>query len=226
MLPMEEHAILAAHCELVTYRAREVLSEFGRPVGHLHFPTSCVATLVQTAESGSRSAAAIVGNDGFVGVGALLGGGALPGRVEVQVSGACFRIPESVVSSQLARNTALRAVLLCYVQTLLVELTLGVACRCSHTSEQRLACRLLLIRERAGSSDLPLTQDAMAVLLGVRRETVNHAAMCLQNAGAIRYVRGRVRIVDRRALEGLACECYRLIRSEYDRLMRAPRGMG
>jgi len=218
-LPADELKKLAAQLELVTVRPREVLSEFGWPEAHLHFPISCVATLVLSAGDGSRSAGATIGNDGVVGVGMLLGGGALPGRVEVQIPGACFRAPEAAVRGLARPGTGLHGVMLLYVQALLAEVALRAACRCAHAAEQRLACGLLLVQDRAAVGRLPLTQDTLATLVGVRRETVSHTATRLQDEGCIRYARGQLRIVDRPALQRAACECYGLIRGEYDRLL-------
>jgi CRP-like cAMP-binding protein len=218
-LPADERGRLDRQITRVTCDAGAALLDSGRGVDYVYFPITCVVALLYTMEDGSTSEMAIVGNEGIVGIAAFLGGEAIPGRAVVQSSGTAARLSAPALREVFRRGGAFQRLLLRYTQALVVQVSQMGVCRGVHSVEQRLNLWLLMTHDRLGCGELPLTQEALATMLGVRRESVNHAARHLQDAGCIRYSRGHIRILDRRPLELGVCECYRVITDEFDRLL-------
>jgi CRP-like cAMP-binding protein len=209
-----ELARFAPLLEAVACRAGELLAEPGRPVEHVHFPVTCVAASLYTTEDGFTCEHGIVGNDGVAGLCAVLGGVPLPGRIEVLIGGTAFRASARAVQDEFGRGGALHEALLRYTRLLLAQLALTAVCHRRHGTTQRLARLLLHIHDRSWTNTFPLTQESVANVLGVRRESVNHAAATLSGLRAIRRGRGEIEVTSRARLEMVACECYRVIVSQ------------
>jgi len=217
-LPTEDLHRVAGRVALVQCPVGMILVEDGKPADWAYFPTTCIAARFYTMKDGSTSEHGIIGSDGLVGITAFLGGGSLPGRVEVLVGGDALRMTAAAVLDEFRRGGAFQQLLLRYTQELIVQISLEAVCRSYHAAEQRLARLLLLMRDRSSGADLPLTQESIATLLGVRRETVSHAAAHLQSQHCIRYERGHITVVDVTQLKRAACECYRAVADESARL--------
>jgi CRP-like cAMP-binding protein len=209
-----ELARLAGGFESVTCRAGDLLAEPDRPVGYVHFPTTCVAARLYTMQDGFTCEHGIVGNDGVTGVSAVLGGIPLPGRIEILIGGCAVRIRADALRDEFGRGGALHDILLRYTRTLLAQVSLTAVCHRRHGTPQRLARVLLHVHDRSPTRTLPLTQESVASLLGVRRESVSQAASTLSHIRAIRSGRGEIEVTSRVRLEMVACECYRVIASQ------------
>ena len=196
-----------------------VLSDSGSRFTHVHFPTTAVVSLLVLMANGDCAEAAIVGNDGVVGVPLLMGGISTIGSAVVQVAGQGYRLKSEVVTDTFNRGGATMQLLLCYSQALLTQMAQTAACNRHHTVDQQV-CRLILLNlDRVQGNLLHLTQELLAGKLGVRRESVTEVALALQRAGLIRYARGSIEVLDRGGLEARACECYGVVRRESDRLL-------
>ena len=196
-----------------------VLSDSGSRFTHVHFPTTAVVSLLVLMANGDCAEAAIVGNDGVVGVPLLMGGISTIGSAVVQVAGQGYRLKSEVVTDTFNRGGATMQLLLCYSQALLTQMAQTAACNRHHTVDQQV-CRLILLNlDRVQGNLLHLTQELLAGKLGVRRESVTEVALALQRAGLIRYARGSIEVLDRGSLEARACECYGVVRRESDRLL-------
>lgn len=205
--------------ERVDLRAGQVLYESGMKQCHVYFPTDAVVSLQYILASGASSEFAVVGNQGMIGVSALVGGISTPSRAVVQSAGNGFRINAQALSDEFARSGPIRRLLLRYMLTLLTQLTQNAVCNRHHSIEQQL-CRFLLQRlDCMWTDDLLMTQELIANLLGVRRESVSQAAASLQEAGLIHYERGHIAVLDREGLERRSCECYAVVKLEHDRLL-------
>ena len=196
-----------------------VLYESGVPLTHACFPTTAIVSLMYVTESGASAGIAVVGRDGVVGVPLFMGGGSTPGRAVVQSAGAGWRVPAAALREEFARSGPVMKVLLCYTQALIAQMAQIAVCNRHHSVDQQLCRWLLLNLDRLPGSDLVVTQELIAQMLGVRREGVTEAALALQRAGLIEYRRGHVTVLDRTGLEARSCECHAVIKAEYDRLL-------
>jgi CRP-like cAMP-binding protein len=219
VIPASEFRELQAHLTTVDLRAKDRLAEPNRAIEAVYFPLDAVLSMAaidrdeETVEVGS------VGCEGMTGLAVLLGAEQSTSRVVVQVGGQAERMEAAVLQREAARNDHFRRLLHLYVQAFMTQIAQSTACNRLHGAEQRLARWLLICRDRVGRDDLPITQETMAVMLGVRRATVTEAAGALQREGFIRYRRGVVALMDRPGLEAAACECYGIVREEFDRLL-------
>ena len=195
-----------------------VLSDSGSRFTHVHFPTTAVVSLMVLMANGDCAEAAIVGNDGVVGAPLLMGGISSIGSAVVQVAGQGYRLKSEVVFDTFNRGGATMQLLLRYSQALLTQMAQTAACNRHHTVDQQVCRMILLNLDRVQGKLLHLTQELLAGKLGVRRESVTEVALALQRAGLIRYARGSIEVLDRRALEARACECYGVVCRESDRL--------
>jgi CRP-like cAMP-binding protein len=208
--------------EPVNWRAGQSLCESGSMQSHVYFPSDTVVSLQFILDSGAASEFAVVGNQGMVGVSLLLGGSSMPNCAVVQCAGHGFQIGAQTIRDEFERSGPVRHFLLRYMQALLTQTAQSAMCNRYHVIEQQL-CRFLLERlDRLPSDRLVMTQEQMASLLGVRRESVTHAAARLQEAGLVCCGRGHIAVLDREALEQRSCECYAAIKLEYDRLLPEP----
>jgi CRP-like cAMP-binding protein len=219
-LPPEELARLIDHLEPVTLPKKEVLFEVGAPLSHVYFIEEGLASVITTMEDGGSSEVGMVGREGLVGVSALLGGHRSAQHVVMQLAGRGHRIPAQRCKSVFEESREVRAAVLRFTEDLLNLSSQTAGCNRLHSIEQRSARWLLMASDRIGSNFLPLTQEFLAAMLGVRRSGVSEAASELQRSGLIRYQRGRITIVDRAGLESIACECYRLDRRRMEHASR------
>ncbi|MEH2251372.1 Crp/Fnr family transcriptional regulator [Nostoc sp.] len=226
-LSTSDYERLVPHLKLVSLPTRQVIYEPGEPITHVYFPQHAVVSIVTNMEDGSTVEVGIVSNEGIVGIPVILGGKTTTTKVFVQVSGAAMQMDADVLRTEFNRGGAIQNLLLRYVRAIYTELTQGCACNRLHTLEERLARWLLTVSDRLESEDFPLTQEFIAQMLGVRRSGVTVAASTLSRTGMIRYQRGHISILNREDLEATSCECYRVIRGEFARLLgNQPRRVG
>jgi CRP-like cAMP-binding protein len=219
-LPREEYASLEPHLEPVELALRAVLHGSDEPVQHVYFPDRGVVSMLNYGEDGRGIEVGTIGPEGFAGLAALYGADSTPSLVIVQIAGNGRRIAVDPFRRALRNCPRFFALLMRYAQAFLNQVAQSAACNRLHTVEERCARWLLLTQDRLdGAAEFLLTQDFLAQMLGVRRPTVSVAAGMLQQAGIIEYVRGRMRVLDRERLEAASCECYGIIRREYDRLV-------
>ena len=219
ILPRDEIKRLQPNLELVTLENRKILCEAGGTIEHVYFPTSGVVSWLATEETGSTVEVATVGNEGMVGYRLLLGTGTSPAKIMVQVPGAAYRMTSTALTAERKCSSPfLEAVHRC-LNAFLTQVTQSVACNTLHTVEKRICRWLLMTHDRVRSDHFPMTHELMAQMLGVRRAGVTVAARKLQKAGLIKYVHGKVTVLDRAGLEATSCRCYHVVKEEYDRLL-------
>jgi CRP-like cAMP-binding protein len=218
-LPPEELERLLPHLGRVNFALGEVIYESGGRQSFIYFPTTAIISLLYLMENGSSAEMGVAGNDGLVGVALFMGGDTVPNRAVVQSAGAALRMKTKVLQDEFARGRVFQRLLLRYTQALMTQMSQTAVCNRLHEIEQQLCRWLLLSHDRLDTDELVMTQELIANMLGVRREGVTHAAGRLQESGLISYVRGRITILDRGGLEAMVCECYRVVRDEYDRLL-------
>lgn len=217
LLPPEERDALQAERMAVTH-AYPLIVPF-EPIRYVYFPINALCSLVTVLEDGSSIESGSIGREGMVGVPAILGAESTPMQTVVQIPGDVWRVDRVVIQRELAKQRTLYSLLNRYVHTIFVVASQSTACIRRHSVEARLARWLLMSSDGVDSNQLPLTQEFLGIMLGVRRAGVTEAASRLQTDGGIRYSRGYVEIIDRAALEAATCECYHTIRREYDRLL-------
>lgn len=205
--------------ELVHMPLGAVLYEAGATLSHVYFPATSIVSLLYVTENASSAEIAVVGREGLVGVSLFMGGESTPSRGVVQSAGKGFRLPAQVMKHEFALGGPLMHLLLRYTQALIAQMSQTAVCNRHHSLSQQLCRWLLLSLDRLQGNELVMTQDLIANMLGVRREGVTANALKLQEAGLIRYVRGRITVLDRQALERRSCECYAVVKKEYDRLL-------
>jgi CRP-like cAMP-binding protein len=218
-LPDEARLQWAAQLTAVDMRLGDVLHEPGCAVGHVYFPTTSIVSLLHTLKSGASTEVAAVGNEGVVGVSALIGGNSTPNQSVVRSAGGGYRLPAAALVNALELGGPVAQLILRYTQALITQIGQTAVCNRHHSLLQRL-CRLLLVSlDRLDTLELWMTQDLICNMLGVRREGVTEAATVLQKDGLIRYRRGHISVIDRAGLERRSCECYAVVRKEYGRLL-------
>jgi CRP-like cAMP-binding protein len=201
----------------------QVLCESGCEQSHVIFPTTAVVSLLYVTRSGGSAEIAVIGHEGIVGTSLYMGGGPSPSRAVVQSAGGGYRLNAPALRMAFAGGGVLPQVLLRYTQALIVQMCQTAVCNRHHSLDQQL-CRWLLVHlDRLEGSEIVMTQELIANMLGVRREGVTGSALKLQNAGLIRYSRGHIHVLDREGLEARTCECYAVVRREYDRLLPVAR---
>lgn len=218
-LPGEEYEHLLPHLRQLTFSLGEVVYESGGHLDYVYFPTTAIISLLYTMENGATAEMGLVGNDGVVGIALFMGGETMPNRAVVQSAGDVIRMKAKVLQDEFKRGGAFQRLLLRYTQALITQISQTAVCNRLHSVEQQLCRWLLLSHDRVKSDDLVMTQELIADMLGVRREGVTVAAGRLQDEGAISYVRGHIKILDRQKLEATACECYQVVKDEFDRLL-------
>jgi CRP-like cAMP-binding protein len=218
-LSTPEYQRLRPHLEPVSLTFKQVLYEAHTPLAYAYFPHTGVVSMVTILADGTAIEVGMVGNEGMVGVPLLLGAERMPVRTFVQVPGEAVRVAAAAFRAAVSQPGPLLALLHRYTQALLVQLTQSSACNRAHPIAARCARWLLMTHDRMDTTQFPLTQEFLSQMLGVRRAGVSEVAAKLQKAGLIRYSRGQLTVVDRAGLEAAACECYRVIREEYARLL-------
>jgi CRP-like cAMP-binding protein len=218
-LPAAEFERLRPHLELVPMPLGEVLYESGGQLQHVYFPTTSIISLHYVMEDGSSAEIAGVGNEGILGISLFMGGNTTPSRAVIQTAGHGYRLKAQFMMEEFNRAGVMLRLLLRYTQALITQMSQTAVCNRHHSLEQQLCRWLLLTLDRLPSNELVMTQELVASMLGVRREGVTEAAGKLQHAGIISYRRGHITVLDRSGLETHACECYKVVKKEFDRLL-------
>jgi CRP-like cAMP-binding protein len=218
-LPYAEWQRWRLHLEPVSLPLGKVLYESGSRLTHVYFPTTSIVSLLYVMEDGASAEIAIVGYEGVVGISLFMGGESTPSRAVVQSAGQGFRLRASMIQEEFSRVGSVMHLLLRYTQALITQMAQTAVCNRHHSLDQQLCRWLLLSLDRLPSSELMMTQELIANMLGVRREGVTAAAGHLQKAGLIQYRRGHIKVLDRHKLEKRVCECYAVVKKEYDRLL-------
>ena len=218
-LPARDYKRLSPHLEAIPLELKTILHEEGERVRYVYFPGEGLVSLLAVMEDGTASEVGLVGNEGMVGLSALLGVDNAPGRELVQLSGAGVRVKAKLLRAEFKRGGALQDLLHRYTHVLFTQVSRSTACIASHNVKQRLCRWLLMTHDGAAGDTFVITQEFMAMMLGVTRAVVTRAAGDLQRKKLIRYSRGTVTMLDRRGIEARACECYASIRQEYDRVL-------
>ncbi|MDE2366249.1 MAG: Crp/Fnr family transcriptional regulator [Betaproteobacteria bacterium] len=219
-LPAAELERLKPHLELVHLPLGDVLSESGGRLSYAYFPTSAIVSLHYILENGASSEIAGVGNEGMLGISLFMGGETTPSWATVQTGGYSYRIKAAVMIQEFNCGGPLQRLLLRYAQALITQISQTAVCNRHHTIEQQLCRWLLLTLDRLNSQELIMTQELIASMLGVRREGITEAAGKLQQGGIIRYRRGHITVLNRAGLEAHVCECYDVVKKEFERLFR------
>ncbi|HEX5804300.1 MAG TPA: Crp/Fnr family transcriptional regulator [Azospira sp.] len=218
-LPDDDRERLLPHLEEVAMPLGDVLYESGGPMRHVYFPTTSIVSLLYVMEDGASAEIAVVGNEGIVGIALFMGGETTPSRAVVQSAGRAYRMKGQLLKDEFHRAGPMQYLLLRYTQALLTQMAQTAVCNRHHSLDQQLCRWLLLSLDRLPASELVMTQELIANMLGVRREGVTEAAGNLQKAGLITYQRGHITVLDRAGLEARTCECYAVVKKEYDRLL-------
>ena len=220
-LPQAEWDRWQPQLECVDMPLGQVVYESGRTLSHVYFPSTAIVSLLYVMESGASAEIAVVGHEGVVGISLFMGGESTPSRGVVQSGGEGRRLRAAAVKEEFKRSHPVMHLLLRYTQALITQMAQTAVCNRHHTLDQQLCRWLLLSLDRLPGNDLVMTQELIANMLGVRREGVTEAALRLQKLGLIRYARGRITVLDRPALAARTCECYAVVKKEYDRLLPA-----
>ena len=220
-LPEAELARWLPHLEPVAMPLGKALYESGGRLTHVYFPTTSIVSLLSVMEDGDSAEIAVVGNEGIVGISLFMGGASTPSRAVVQSAGQGLRLSANMMMQEFNRAGPVLRLLLRYTQALITQMAQTAVCNRHHSLDQQLCRWLLLSLDRLQSEELVMTQELIANMLGVRREGVTEAAGRLQEAGLIQYRRGRITVLDRDRIEQRSCECYAVVKKEYDRLLPA-----
>jgi len=219
LLPRKDRVRLHLHLQRSPLTYRQSLYRSHKPIDFVYFIETGVGSLVNTMENGQASEVGTIGNEGVVGLPLLLGDDRAPTSVYIQVPGVGLRMKASQFAKELARSATMRAVMLRYAHAFFNQVAQSAACNQFHSLEQRCCRWLLMTQDRMQSEEFLLTQEFLAMMLGVRRTGVSAAASGLQKAGLIRYTRGNVNVIDRDGLMQRTCECYGVSKREFDRLL-------
>jgi CRP-like cAMP-binding protein len=220
-LPPQVWSRWAPLLERVDMPLGQVLYESGVALNHVYFPITAIVSLLYVMENGSSAEIAVVGNEGIVGVSLFMGGESTPSRAVVQSAGLGCRLKAPLMKAEFDKGGAALHLLLRYTQALITQMAQTAVCNRHHSLDQQLCRWLLLSLDRLQVRELVMTQELIANMLGVRREGVTEGALKLQKAGLIQYVRGHITVLDRAGLESRTCECYAVVKREYDRLLPA-----
>jgi CRP-like cAMP-binding protein len=210
---------IAPHLVPLDMPLGEVVYESGVRLDHVYFPTTAIISLLYVMEDGASAEIAIVGNEGLVGIALFMGGETTPSRAVVQSAGHAYRLDARILKEEFYRAGPVQRLLLRYTQALITQMAQTAVCNRHHSIDQQLCRWLLLSIDRLPSNELKMTQELIANMLGVRRSGVTEAALKLQDSGLIRYSRGHIEVLDRRGLEARVCECYNVVRREFERLL-------
>ncbi len=223
-LPAQEYQRLVPHLEGVSFSIKQPIYEAGEPIEYVYFPSQGLISIVTAMEDGSVIEVGLVGKEGMVGIPVFLGGISTCSYAFVQVEGSAMRMKASRLKAEFNRSGQLQNLLLRYTQALFTQVSQSVACNRFHTVEERLARWLLIVRDNLDSDTFLLTQEFISQMLGTRRAGVTVAAGILSHAGIIRYSRGKITILKPEELEATSCECYRVIKNEFGRLLGTEHG--
>jgi CRP-like cAMP-binding protein len=218
-LPASDYDRLASHVEHLELKLGDVLYESGARMRYVYFPTTAIISLLYVMKDGASAEIAIVGNEGVLGISLFMGGETTPSRAVVQSAGYAYRMKAQFLKDEFGRFGPFMQLMLRYTQALITQMAQTAVCNRHHSVDKQLCRWLLLSLDRLASNQLTMTQELIANMLGVRREGVTEAAGKLQKAGVVNYRRGRITVLDRSRLQSLACECYQVVKKEFDRLL-------
>lgn len=218
-LPNEEYQRLIPNLEVVALTQMQMLYDIGEAIKYIYFPHQALVSFLSLLEDGSTTEVGVIGKDGMVGLPVCWGGNSTNIQAIVQVPGYAMRMKAEQLKTEFDRGCVLQRLLLLYTQVLFSQVSQSVACNRHHIVEKRLARWLLTVQDQIQSDELLLTQEFIAQMLGIRRSGVTVAATNLQQAGMIRYSRGRITVLDREQLKLAACECYSVVKQEFSRLL-------
>jgi CRP-like cAMP-binding protein len=219
VLQEAEWARVSPHLVRVDMPLGQVVYESGDRLNHVYFPVTAIVSLLYVMEDGASAEIAIVGNEGLIGIALFMGGETTPSRAIVQSAGEAYRLDARILKQEFHRAGPVQRLLLRYTQALITQMAQTAVCNRHHSIDQQLCRWLLLSIDRLPSNELKMTQELIANMLGVRRSGVTEAALKLQDAGLIRYSHGHIEVLDRPGLEARVCECYSVVRREFDRLL-------
>jgi CRP-like cAMP-binding protein len=219
VLPVEEYNRLRPNLEPVSFDLGDVIYQSGGHIDYIYFLTDCIVSLIYTMENGMSAEIGVVGNEGVIGIALFMGGDTMPNRALVQSAGTAIRVKSRVLQDEFNRGGEFQHLLLRYTQALITQISQTAVCNRLHPVERQLSRWLLLSHDRLQTDELVMTHEMIANMLGTRREGVTIAAGKLQDAGLINYYRGRIKIIDRKGLEASVCECYKVVKDEFDRLL-------
>ena len=217
-LPVEEYERLAPNLEAVAFDLGDIIYQSGGHIDYIYFLTKGIVSLIYTMENGTSAEIGVVGNEGVIGIALFMGGDTMPNRALVQSAGTAVRVKAQFLLDEFKRGGEFQRLLLRFTQALMTQISQTAVCNRLHPVELQLCRWLLLSHDRLKTDELVMTHDMIANMLGTRREGVTIAAGKLQDAGLINYYRGRITIIDRAGLEAAVCECYKVVRDEFDRL--------
>lgn len=218
-LPPAEYKRLSAHLDLIHLPQGKVLSEPGVALNYVYFPTTAIISLLHVVEDGGSAETAVIGNEGMLGISLFMGAATTPSQAMVQSSGYACRLNKQIIKQEFDNSPPLRQVLLRYTQALITHMAQTAVCNRHHSVDQQLCRWLLLNLDRSPANVLAMTHESIANKLGVRREGITDAAGKLRSAGIISYNRGHITVLDRARLETRSCECYSVVKDEFDRLL-------
>jgi len=219
LLPAEEYNRLRPNLDPVSFDLGEVIYQSGGQIDYIYFLTTCIVSLVYTIKNGMSAEIGVVGNEGVVGIALFMGGDTMPNRALVQSAGSAVRVKARVLQNEFDRGGEFQHLLLRYTQALMTQISQTAVCNRLHPVERQLTRWLLLSHDRLQTDELVMTHEMIANMIGTRREGVTIAAGKLQDAGLINYYRGHIKIINRAGLEASVCECYRVVKDEFDRLL-------
>lgn len=217
-MPREDYERLGPHLETVELEHGRIIYEVDQQIEHVYFPLRSMFSLVSESADGASCEVGVVGFEGMTGISLVLGVDRSPHENMVQIHDGSVRVKARVLIEEFKRGGALQALLLRYTQSLLVQTSQLAACNRLHSISERLARWLLMSYDRCICEELPLTQEFLGLMLGTRRAGVTEAAVILQSLGLIQYRRGHIQIIDRKGLEDYTCDCYRIVKEEFDRI--------
>ena len=220
-LPEDEYKSIALELEAVSLELSQILHRQDEVIDFIYFPQTAIVSLLTDLQDGSGIEVGLVGKEGMVGLSVILGVARSSKVATVQGAGTALRMRASQIKEAFARGGKLQRLLLRYTYALMAQISQSAACNRRHSVEGRLARWLLMYQDRASSDTLELTQDFLANMLGCRRAGVSEAAQELELSGFIRQSRGRITIIDREGMEDFTCECYRVVKNEYDQILEA-----
>ena len=220
-LPVSDYKRLSAQLELVHLPQGKVLCEAGAALNYVYFPSTAIISLVYVTEDGGCAETAVIGNEGMLGVSVIMGAESTPSQAIVQNAGSAYRLNKHLLKQEFDRSSSVRHVLLRYTQALITHMAQTAVCNRHHSVDQQLCRWLLLNLDRSPANVLAMTHESIANKLGVRREGITDAAGKLRTAGVINYNRGHITVLDRARLEERSCECYSVVKNEFDRLVPA-----
>lgn len=217
--PAEDYARIIPNLQLITLQTGKVIYDIGNEVNYVYFPINCIISMMYLTEEGALSEVAAVGNEGLLGISLFMGSASAPNQIVVRSAGQAYRIHKRFIQTEFDRHGVLLQLLLRYTQALITQMAQTAVCNRHHLIEQQLCRWLLFSLDRITGNEVIVTHELISNMLGVRREGVTEAAGRLQHAGIIQYNRGHMTVTDRQELEKRSCECYQVVKNEYDRLL-------